>query len=318
MKLTQIVSTQDSELLDIRWDPNNICNFKCHYCFPGSNAGNYRSPTDIDLVLDNFSHLLNISGKKKFKITISGGEPTMWKDLGYFIKKIKESHDVYISLITNGSRTLRWWNEYGDYIDNVHISYHLKEADLKHTIDVADTMFSKNKKTTVKILMDPELWQKGIDAVDTMKRDSQFPWFISVAKLVGDYQYSEEQMIYLNKDLKRIPGMFWFFKNLNLVLNGLIRRYESIAVMANGKKIKSKTYKYINSNLTNFKGWKCNLGIESVYISPSGQLGGACGQKLSGNILSKDFKRDVKLASVICDQLSCLCVPETHISKSRF
>lgn len=316
--IKEIKSTQKLDLLDIRWDPNNICNFRCRYCFPGSNAGNYQSPSDLNLVLKNFSHLIKKIGRKKVKLTIAGGEPTLWKNLGIFIKRIKETHDVYVTLITNGSRTLRWWEEYGNYIDDVHISFHLQDADINHTIEVADIMYSKGKKTTVKILLDPDRWNDAVASVEFMKKNSRHSWFITVAKLVGDYTYTEEQFKYFSNDLKRMPNIFWFLKNIKLLYNGLIRKYESIAVYQDGKLKKSSPYDYINTNQINFMGWKCNIGVESVYISPSGNLGGACGQALSGNILSLNFAEELSLGPVICEQSKCHCVPETHISKINF
>ena len=318
MMLKQIITTQKKDLLDIRWDPNNICNFKCRYCFPGCNTGEYQSPSNLDLVLDNFSYLINKAKRKKVKLTIGGGEPTLWKNIGVFIKAIKEKHNVYVTLITNGSRTVRWWKEYGDYIDDVHISFHLQDADINHTIEVADVMYSKGKKTTVKVLLDPLKWDDAVSAVETMKKKSKFPWFITVAKLVGDYRYTKNQEEYFLKDLKRIPNIFWFIKNIKLIFNGLIRRYESVSIYQDGSSKKSSTYEYINSDQMFFKGWKCNIGVESVYIAPNGYIGGACGQRLSGNILSPTFKNDLILGPVICEQNKCLCVPETHISKINF
>lgn len=318
MNIKKIVSTQNKDLLDIRWDPNNVCNFKCRYCFPGSNTGEFQSPVDLDLVLNNFSHLIDQVGRKKIKLTIGGGEPTLWKNLGIFVKRIKEKHNIYVSLITNGSRSIRWWEEYGHYIDDVHISFHLQDANIDHTIEVADIMYSKGKKTTVKVLLDPLRWDDAVKSVDIMKNKSKFPWFITVAKLVGNYTYTEEQAKYFSNDIKRMPNLVWFLKNIKLIYNGLIRKYESVAEFQNGKLKKSRTYEYINSNQINFKGWKCNIGVESVYISPSGYIGGACGQRLSGNILNASFKNELKLGPVICEQAQCPCVPETHISKITF
>ncbi len=158
MKPIKIVSTQKENILEIRWNPNNLCNFNCRYCFPYNNTGEYKSPKDLDLIVNNFNFLLEQYkeklGKTRIHLKIAGGEPSLWKDLDTFTHRIKQSNDVYVTLITNGSRTLRWWKEHGQLFDNVHLTHHVAQADIDHTMEVADTMYEFGKKITVKVLMD--------------------------------------------------------------------------------------------------------------------------------------------------------------------
>ena len=51
MKLIKIVSTKQPNILEIVWAPNNVCNYKCEYCWPGSNEGNHHSPGNLDLIV---------------------------------------------------------------------------------------------------------------------------------------------------------------------------------------------------------------------------------------------------------------------------
>ena len=129
MKPIKIVSTQKPNILAIRWNPNNVCNYKCEYCWPGSNKGDYKSPEDLNLIVKNFNHMIERYktklGKTVVHLSLAGGEPTLWKDLGKFIEEIKKENNVYFTLISNGSRTLRWWKEYGHLIDNAGLSYHI-------------------------------------------------------------------------------------------------------------------------------------------------------------------------------------------------
>ena len=54
--ITRILNNDDPNLLRIEYMPGNLCNYKCHYCFPGSNEGDVKWP-DVDLVLKNLDHL---------------------------------------------------------------------------------------------------------------------------------------------------------------------------------------------------------------------------------------------------------------------
>ncbi len=343
MKPIKIVSTQKSNILEIRWNPNNVCNYKCEYCFPNSNTGDYASPKDLDLIIRNFNHMIEKYktklGKTKIHLMMAGGEPTLWKDLSIFIQEIKKENDIYLTLNTNGSRTLRWWKEYGHLIDNAHLSYHISQADPDHMIAVADTLFEYNKKVTVKVLMDRKHWQEGLDVIEYMKKNSKHKWFIMTSEVIepdvitlagikvidaNDIQLTKEQKDFLKGSLKRIPSPWWLWKNRKLVFGGQIRLYESVAHFENGKTMKAKSNTYINNNWNGFEGWSCDIGLDSVYIHWDGEIKGSCMQTIYGmdqafNILDADFaeKFDPEFLPSICTKKNCYCSPETHISKSK-
>lgn len=328
----KIVSTQKSNILEIRWMPHNLCNFQCRYCFPGSFEGDEKAPESVDLIIKNFDHLLNhykANGKDRFHIKILGGEPTLWKGLEKFILAMKTNHNAYITVISNGSRTLRWWAEYGHLIDNLVISLHVARADLHHIVAVADTMYALGKKVTVLALMDPEIWDQCENAVNFMKKNSRYNWFIQAKELVDwdgrhPIEYTEKQKRYLATEIKRFPNILWFIKNFKLIFNGSIRLFESKATLSNGKTILATPQKYINNGWTEFKGWSCDVGLDCVFIDSKGFIKGSCGQTIYNipfqhNILTPNFVETFKPALVpsICSMQSCLCQPENHITKSK-
>lgn len=329
--ITQIISTQADDKLEIRWALNNVCNFKCRYCFPGSNEGNFPSPTNVDQLISNFNHLFDYyslhAGKKIFDLKILGGEPTVYKDLAKFIRGIKQKHIVYVSIVSNGSRTIRWWQENGKLIDNLILSYHQQFADLKHTVDVADIMYSFNKKVTVHVLMDHNHWDECVSSITYMKKYSKYRWMIQTKELVSTTKYisvyTNEQRKFLSKELKRFPSIIWILKNLNLLVNGHIKFFESKYIEDGVKKYATAQY-YINTQQTKFKGWNCAVGVESVYINFDGEIKGSCGQKIfnnsQSNILDVDFTKNFnpKIESSICSIEQCLCPPETHLTKINF
>jgi organic radical activating enzyme len=322
--ITEIKNTQPKDVLDVRWAVSNVCNYKCEYCFPGSNEGTYRFPTNVTQLIRNFNNIFDYYethlGKKRFHLRLLGGEPTIWSGLDTFIKGIKEKHNVYVSVITNGSRTLRWWQENGDLIDNVSISYHKKFADVDHIISVADTVYMFDKKVTVHVLMDPSDWQGCIDDIMTMKQTSKYPWIIQTKKITPTNRYtpvySEEQNKFMRIGIKRLPSVWWFIKQFKLVLDKTMRLYESVYINDN-KKYKARAETYIINNDINFKGYECYMGIESLYIDWNGELKSSCGQELFNgqyNIFdSLEFKPN--LDPIICKQDSCYCPTENHVSK---
>jgi hypothetical protein len=213
------------------------------------------------------------------------------------------------------------------------------QADLDHTMAVADTMYNFGKKITVKVLMDLDNWQQSVDAVEYLKKNSATRFIIQVAEVIepettnimsikevtkDDLKYTLEQKKYLSKGLRRLPGVIWLWKNRNLITSGEIRLHESIATLDNGSTLKAKSETYINKNWNNFKGWSCNIGIEGIYIDWTGDIKGSCNENLYGldfnyNILDSNFTEKFILnpVPVTCTKYNCMCTPETHISKSK-
>jgi MoaA/NifB/PqqE/SkfB family radical SAM enzyme len=334
-KPIKIINNQHNDMLNVRWNPNNVCNFKCRYCFPESNTGTHRSPQDLQLVIDNFSYMLEqykTIGKTRFHFMIAGGEPTLWKELGTFMREMKSRFDMYFTLISNGSRTLRWWEEHSSEIDDAHLTLHVAEGNVEHMLDVADILYEAGTKTTVKVLMDPEYWDTAVEWVEYMKKYSKHPWFIQVAEVIEQEQvysktnkkrYTEDQLKYIDKESKRWPGPLWFWRNRHLFKDHL-KIYESKAVLENGKILKAKPGTYLNKDVNHFKGWECNIGLETVYIDWAGEIKGSCNAHVFNadpyyNILDKDFieKFNLKNEPIICPYNDCYCLPETHVTKFK-
>jgi MoaA/NifB/PqqE/SkfB family radical SAM enzyme len=325
MKPVEIKSRKAKNMLHINWLPTNVCNFHCRYCYPGCNDATHRAPKDIDLIVKNARHLFdfyNQHGKDKFHIFLAGGEPTLWPELAELAVKIKEKHNVYFTLVSNGSRTLRWFKEKGKVFDNVHLTHHLQDGNIEHITQVADIMYEHGCKTTVKVLMDPYRWDEGVAAIKYLKKHSKHSWFImagQVNELDNSWTYTKEQEKFLKREIKRIPNLLWFWKNRHLFKEE-IRLFESDAIFANGKKKKALPSTYVNHRWNNFKGWECDIALNNLYIDWRGDVrSGACGLRFDKeyNILDKDFaeKFNPQVRSNICPFNCCTCKPETHVDK---
>ena len=99
--------------------PYKICSYDCIYCQLGSTT---KRTTDrksyIRINADQFKRSLGsvIENNEKIDyITFSGsGEPTLSKDLGILIDKVKEVSGIPVAVLTNGSLLYR-----GDVIDDI-------------------------------------------------------------------------------------------------------------------------------------------------------------------------------------------------------
>lgn len=321
----RIVNVEGSECLQIMFFPGNVCNYKCSYCFAGANTGDHRFPKNTDTVIKNFQLLLDQYktklGKTKFSIHLGGGEPTLWPDITKFCESLKESHNVDFVLITNGSRTLRWWDENSKYFNDVMISCHHEFADVDHIIQVADLLYSRDVKGGVSVLMDALYWDRCVDIVEHMKT-SKMNWAIQTKEIVdspgrGMDAYSPEQLHYLEISTKRIPDGSHLLKHLQS-----IKLHDSITMFNDGTVRMAKPNAYITNKWNNFKGWSCDVALESLVIRWDGTVTGSCQEPAFNtlfNIYSEnfltEFTLDADFKSIVCTRDECACPPETHISK---
>ena len=185
----RIISTQQSDTLEIRFSPTDICNFNCTYCFDGSgHIDKYRYPKDVELVIKNVRKLFDFytthHNKTRFVLMLTGGgEPTMWPKIEYFCRELKKSHNMYITVITNASRTIRWWEENYTCFDNAVLSCHNEFTDIAHHIAVADLLFEKGLKVTSLMVMDAKNWVRCTEMVDDMLT-SKHSWYIESKPVV--------------------------------------------------------------------------------------------------------------------------------------
>lgn len=296
----KIVTTQDKNVLEITYWPTDVCNFSCDYCFPGSTLGTNRYPKDLENTLEQFNNLFkkyNELGKTTFNISIAGGgEPTIWPELGEFCKLIKDMSNVRIQIVSNASRTVRWWNEYKGYIDSAALSLHHKEVDIKHFINVADLLYEAEVEVTAQVLMDPTNWDTCKTLLDDLYT-SKYDWFIQLKEVIGYGEYSNEQKEFLRNPLKRLEPSERLINNLdkyNLIKSVQIQN-DDVTV--------SKLNTYTLNGMNKFRGWMCSFPLERIAIDTLGNVKGSCGVEFS------------ELKPVRCTKESCDCSPDTHVTK---
>ena len=89
----------------LRLSVTEVCNFKCNYCLPDGYVCDARPKT---LSVDKISTLVNafaMAGTKKIRLT--GGEPTLRKDLADIVAACSETQGIdTVAMTTNGYRLL--------------------------------------------------------------------------------------------------------------------------------------------------------------------------------------------------------------------
>lgn len=321
MNLVRVQKREPENKLLVHYAMHNVCNYKCWYCLPNSNLGNYRWP-DYEVAADNLIYMLEYYkenlGKTSIELNLLGGEPTLWPALGEFLSILKNrfGKQLKIMVTTNGSRTIAWWEKYGTLFDKVLISCHPAEINANHVVQVADLLYKKGIIVDTIVLMDPTRWSKAEQVVSDLMI-SKYKWSVQVTPVIHDtVNYTDVQRKYLEKYMKRRPSVTQIIKNV------LSRDYSTVVHFSDGRKSSVKKNYLASNNLNHFKGWECDIGLENITIHFDGNIAGSCGQSLYNlpvtyNLYNKKFKELFKpvLKPTICSKDSCYCEHEINANK---
>jgi len=319
MKIISVHNNWKDEVLNIDLNLGNYCNYKCWYCWPGSNSGTHKFP-DLEVIKKNINHLINYykehANKKVFDIHFCGGEPSHWPRLIEFIKFLKEEHNCLISMTSNGSKKIEWWAEAAPYFDRINLSCHHQYVEIEKYRDLCDYLYEQNVVVSVSVMMDPHAWDKCLLLVDQLKK-SRRRWTIRYVEIIDpSVSYTDEQKSYIAKHRARKVNLFFFFKN-NKYYRSKVRVIDD-----KGKSHKFSDARILLERLNNFYGWECTVGVNWINIDMSGRISGTCGQRLYGkiehfNLYDAAFTEQFNplIIPSVCEQRSCVCSIETVMPK---
>lgn len=322
--IKEIQNNTPANMLRIEYMLGNTCNYKCSYCFPGSNEGTYKWP-DVDLVIKNLSHLLDHykhNGKDLFQFYLIGGEPTIWKDLPKLVTHLKENYNCIINISTNATPSVNWWTKNARYYDNIEISVHHQFADIDHIIKVADCIYDQKVSVVANVLMDPDHFEKCQGILQHLK-SSKRRWVI-IAKTVhfnGQTKYTDEQKKYFDTTVKRYPNPIYYYQTRNI--NHQKNKIWVIHDDNSKQRIRSNNWFALNK-LNYFKGWTCNLGVDNIEIYQDGTISGNCRENIYNidnhfNLYADKFTEtfNPEIKSVICTKDICVCTSEIMLRKKK-
>jgi organic radical activating enzyme len=308
MKIIKIEQTTPAFFLT--WVINNICTNQCSYCPTNLHAG-----TNHNYDWSETKRLAEylIKTHPRMSLAISGGEPTLSPWLKDLVKMFSDAgHPV--GMTTNGARTVRYFEDIAQYMSYIVMSYHPSFEDLK-LIEKAEAC-ARHTHTTVSIMMDSRYFDKSLAMYERIKKNHPS---LSVEPIrVHDWgvgstdgrDYTPEQEQILNR-LTRINATQVVHPK-NPGVSGATAYYD------NGIQEKLHAQKLINDRQTNFQGWECDIGLNSLYIRYDGviRLGNCIGSAIIGKL--QDFDNiEWPTKTFTCPQTFCNCTTDVYISKRK-
>lgn len=283
----------------VAWECTTVCNYSCTYCKPYFHDGKYRWPSK-DHTDNLISYLQDYSSGDPIILDIMGGEPTLWPGLRDFCKKV--SNFCFVTFSTNGSRSLRYWEQFDVPLDHLLFSFHPETASTEHFLSVLEKIQNR-MYITVQILYHPNYKDK-CEHLFNMIDNRGF-------KVEVEYKFIElgPENILPKKMKKNITKQI----NRNECSKNTLQHTKWLV---NG--VSSDPRLFIKNQINQFQGYQCFVGEHYRYILANGDIYGAqCNvAPLLGNIYNTDEKKIPQ--PVICTRRDCYCLSDLVLNKKCY
>ena len=130
---------EDYNYLEINWVLLYGCNYRCSYCF-GQDVLSKKDFIPLEKLKHAVDNIFKID-KEYYTFTLLGGEVTYYP---YFLELVEYIYSfdkkISISLITNASKNVSYFEKLLSYVGNnnfsMHFSIHFEYADIEHIKDI--------------------------------------------------------------------------------------------------------------------------------------------------------------------------------------
>lgn len=289
-KVTSRWPHQDS--LKIEWNIGKRCNFDCTYC-PAEIHDNHSPHTDIEILKIAVDKLSNI--QKPLRISFTGGEPCVHPKITELFEYTR-NHASWINVTTNGTRKPQWYADQS--LDHIVFSLHFETEEWSRCLqNIIDTNNLVDIPIQVNVMAHHEYMEHVKNAVEILET-SKIKYVIRRIRWTekhdrfDDMRYKSEDLDWiLSKEATSLP---------NCEVDG------EYYIHAND---------IIKKHQNQFKGWQCNIGLESLMINWDGEVHRATcrvGGSL-GNIYKGSFK--ASKSPVVCTRKWCTCAADIPITK---
>jgi len=333
----------DPKILTVYWMIGKRCNYDCSYCpsWSHDSFSPHLSTNSIKNTINNISSR-TIKEDKQFKIFFTGGEPFIHPDFLDILKNLNEKPNLYtVGVVTNGSAELTKYIKASEHLSNLTVSLHLEQTDsiIENTIEkiiylnnntdmfinvnimaatgkvkiipnIVNTFCNENIKFTINKIKLAETdtgHDKKVTRSEYKKDKKYFDIKNKIEKTKDRLDLTTEKVdnYYTVEELKIIE------KNQNLM------EWQDTKVYYKSYTEEKNSLALANDGLTNFLGWHCYAGIDTIYIDYDGSIYRAhCyADGAIGHIDALDI--DWPINAVTCPHNICSCNSDIRIRKAK-
>lgn len=295
----------------VNWCLGNTCNYECSYCPANLHNGSIKWP-ELELVKAFIKRVVDQVAPRKVYFELTGGEVTLYK---YFTEICQYCTELgaRVGLISNGSRTLRWWEENKKYFDHVCLSFHPEFAERDHFIEVVKLLHN-DVRTHVNIMMSPAKFEHCFETADIIKDLGNIS--MALQPLIHDFgdklfDYTDEQKKVFDRQHDLITRQIKFNRTFDYY-RGAMRK-----INPDGTTEVSSAHRFISESTNDWSGWHCYVGVEQIIVDLGGRIyRGWC--RVGGNIGSiYDTDLEIPQRPILCNKTMCHCNFDIMATKER-
>ncbi len=296
----------------VNWCFGNVCNYQCSYC-PSELHDGSTPWVDLDLAQRFIAKVFDHYGpERSYFFEFTGGEVTLYKDFLPLCEFIK-ARGGRVGIISNGSRSLAFWEKALPLLDQVCLSFHPESANAEHFRSVVEFL-AGSLRVHVNMMMTPEHFDSCYILAVRLKDIGNISMALQpLMKDFGDqlYPYTPVQRQILEKQNEMI------LKHIRHTRSFETYRGTMMAVGPDGQQEEVPVQKFIANGTNNWLGWDCAIGLEQFVIRQDGTLmRGWCG--VGGDIGNfKDANLNLPKTSVRCTKSFCHCNFDIMCTKEK-
>jgi organic radical activating enzyme len=293
----------------VDWMLGNGCSYACSYCPKALHDGTmgWQRVEDVLAFYDQLHRHYARLRDKRVWLQFTGGEPTMHPQI---IRLLTEASakGFSVSLISNASRTERFWQKIAPCLDSVILTYHNEFAELDHFRSVG-RLLSARMPVHVNVTMRPDHFDRTLEEARAL-RAAMPAASISLKPLRVDFEdalfdYSTQQMQQMQDGLPPTAKQ-----------EGPMPRGTMTVTLPGGERQKVRANEFVLRGENHWRGFRCNAGLESLRIKGSGVITRAvC--SVGDDIGRLGEAVQLPVAPVLCSAETCSCVADILITKSR-
>jgi organic radical activating enzyme len=253
----------DSNLFSISWILGRFCNYSCSYCWPYANSQtpDYKEFEVYTRAIDSIKKQARHNGFTKFHWSLSGGEPTAYKQLNELVAHLGVEDYQSIHMTTNLSPGIKWWERWLEntkYMQrrSITASFHHEFADEVEFGDKILFLMNNQVFVTINQVMVPEQFEQLYDrckrfndrGINVTLKPQSDP---TASRVVDGYT---DDMLYRMR-----TGFPQQLNQQDLYQVKLIDDTNKVWYLDQAERFNSFGF-------NNFKGWMCNSGYQGIVI----------------------------------------------------
>lgn len=312
----KVERAEPQEYRIVEWMLHNVCNYNCSFCSPKCKDGSQRW-LDIEVYKATCKKIID-EAKEPVWFKITGGEPTLFPQLIELLTFIK-NNGGFTYIISNGSRTLRYWEELRDLniADFIAFTYHPEQtSEIDHLVNVVNLFHDTPTIIINHVTCIPDYFDKAVEAHNLLLSKCST---ISTLQHINDHEYmdkytDEQKQILFDSNFVYSPSIkdktfptyhqkYWF-------TNGKLKY-----TFNDGSTEIDDGLNFIKREMADFRGWECEIGIKLIRIEHETIYRAVCERGGKWSIYDDNM---FATESIICDNNGpCTCSLDIIETKRR-